>query len=152
MPSDNFYARLSMALGDRGLRWAGKLNVPVYRLTRGRLMNKVGRAPVLLLTSIGRKSGEPRTAPVLYLEHDGRYVVIGTNAGNKRTPAWAHNLRATPDAEIQVGAKKLRVSARVAEGEEREDLWRRSNEQYAGFDTYLEKLDRDVSVFVLEPR
>lgn len=152
MPGDDFYARLSMALGDRGLRWAGKLNVPVYRLTRGRLMNRIGRAPVLLLTSIGRKSGEPRTAPVVFMADGDRYVVIGTNAGNARTPAWVYNLRANPDAEVEVGAKKIPVRARVAEGEEREDLWRRSNEQYSGFDTYLDKLDRDVSLFVLEPR
>ena len=152
MPSDHWYARLSMALGDRGLRTAGKFNVPIYKATRGRLLGKVGRAPVLLLTSTGRKSGEQRTAPVVYMADGERFVVIGTNAGNKRTPAWALNLRANPDAEIQVRARTLEVRARVAEGEERADLWRRSNEQYSGFDTYLEKLDRDVSLFVLEPR
>lgn len=129
----------------------GKLNVPVYRATRGRLMGKVGRAPVLLLTTTGRKSGEPRTAPVVYLADGDRYVVIGSNAGNARMPAWALNLRAKPEAEVDVYGDRRRVRARVAEGEERSDLWRRMNEQYSGFDDYRARTDRDIWVFALEP-
>lgn len=142
-----------MALGDRGLKWMGKLNVPVYRLTGGRIGGKVGTAPVLLLTSIGRKSGEPRTAPVLYMPDGDRYIVIGTNAGNARPPAWSFNLVANPEAEVQVGRRRLAVKARVAEGAEREELWRRMNEDwYEGFDTYAAKLRREIRLFVLEPR
>jgi deazaflavin-dependent oxidoreductase (nitroreductase family) len=151
MPSDRAWTRFSTGLGDRGLRAMGKLNVPLYRATRGRLMGKVGRAPVLLLTTTGRKSGEPRTAPVVFLADGERYVVIGSNAGNARTPAWALNLRATPAAEVEVRGARLPVRARVAEGEERADLWRRMNEQYAGFDDYRERTSRDISVFVLDP-
>ena len=152
MPSDRFYSRISMSLGPTGLRWAGKMNIPLYRASGGRLMGKIGRAPVLLLTTTGRKSGQPRTAPVVYLADEGRFVVINTNAGNGRIPAWSLNLRANPEAEIEVGRKKLGVRARVAEGEERADLWRKHNVQYAGFDEYADKLDRDISVIVLEPR
>jgi hypothetical protein len=104
------------------LRAAGKLNVPVYRLTRGRVMGKIGRAPVLLLTSIGRRSGQPRTAPVLFL------------------------------AEVQIKGERRLVRARVAEGEERAELWRKMNEQYAGFEDYDERTSRDIAVFVLDPR
>jgi deazaflavin-dependent oxidoreductase (nitroreductase family) len=129
---------------------AGRLNVPVYRATKGRLMGRVGRAPVLLLTTTGRRSGEPRTAPVVYLADGDRYVVIGSNAGNTRAPAWALNLRANPEAEVEVRGDRRRVRARVAEGEERADLWRRMNEQYAGFDDYRVRTTRDISVFVLE--
>jgi deazaflavin-dependent oxidoreductase (nitroreductase family) len=134
------------------LRALGKLNVPVYRLTRGRLLGKVGRAPVLLLTSIGRRSGQPRTAPVLYLSDRERVVVIGSNAGNERAPAWSYNLKANPDAEVQIGGEVRSIRARVAEGEERAELWRKMNEQYAGFDDYEERTSRDIAVFVLEPR
>ena len=129
----------------------GKFNVPVYRATRGRLLGKVGRAPVLLLTTTGRKSGQKRTAPVVYLADGDRQVVIGSNAGNARMPAWALNLLATPEAEVEVYGKRGRVRARVAEGEERADLWRRMNEQYAGFDDYEARTTRDIRVFVLEP-
>jgi deazaflavin-dependent oxidoreductase (nitroreductase family) len=154
MPSDHFYSRLSHSLGVRGLRWVGKLNVPLYRATGGRIGGKVGKGPVLLLTTTGRKSGEKRTAPVLYLEDDGGLSVINTNAGNIRVPAWSLNLDANPEAEVQVRGKKIAVRARAAEGDEREDLWRKHNQQYAGFDDYEEILpdDRPITVYVLEPR
>ena len=78
--------------------------------------------------------------------------MINTNAGNAKIPAWSLNLKANPEAEVEVGRKRHPVRARIAEGEERADLWRKHNEQYAGFDDYQEKLDREPSVFVLEPR
>jgi len=153
MPSgDKLYSRMSQAIGATGLRWTGKLNVPVYRLSGGRLMNKVNKAPVLLLTTTGRKSGQQRTVPVVYLADGKNYVVIGSNAGNRRPPAWSLNLKARPEAEVEVGRRRVPVRARVAEGEERADLWRRHNEQYSGFDEYEARTDRDISLFVLEPR
>lgn len=151
MPSDRFYSRMSHSLGARGLRLVGKLNVPLYRLSRGRIGGKVGNGPVLLLTTTGRKSGQPRTAPVLYLADGERFVVINTNAGNTRIPAWSLNLDADPEAEVEVGRRRIPVRARPAQGEERADLWRKHNVQYSGFDDYAEKLDRDIAVFVLDP-
>jgi len=152
MPSDHALSRLSMSMPAGMLRTLGKLNVPVYRLTRGRVMGTVGRAPVLLLTSTGRRSGQPRTAPVVYMADGERLVVIGSNAGNPKAPAWSHNLKANPDAHVQVRGERRPVRARVAEGEERAQLWRRMNEHYAGFDAYEERTSRDIALFVLERR
>lgn len=152
MPGDQAYSRFSMAMSASTLRAIGKLNVPVYRLTRGRLFNKVGHAPVLLLTSIGRRSGQPRTAPVLYLRDGERVVVIGSNAGNVRAPAWSLNLKTNPDAEIQIGGERRLVRARVAEGEQRAELWQKMNAEYEGFDDYATRTERHIPVFVLEPR
>ena len=152
MPSDHAVARFSNSIGSRGLRWVGKLNVPVYRATGGRIGGKVNKAPVLLLTTTGRKSGQQRTAPVVYLADGERMVVINTNAGTSKVPAWSLNLEANPEAEVEVGRRRIPVTARVAGGEERADLWRRHNEQYAGFDDYDAKLDREPKVIVLEPR
>jgi deazaflavin-dependent oxidoreductase (nitroreductase family) len=152
VPSDRFYSRMSHTLGATGLRWVGKLNVPLYRVSRGRLGGKVGNGPVLLLTTTGRRSGQPRTAPVLYLADGGRFVVINTNAGNAKTTAWSLNLRTHPKAEIEVGGKRTKVQARMAQGEERDELWRRHMQQYSGWDYYESKLDREIGVFVLEPR
>ena len=152
MPSDRTLSRFSMALPASLLRASGKLNVPLYRISRGRLGGKVGRAPVLLLTTTGRRSGQRRTAPVLYLRDGERLVVIGSNAGNHRAPAWSLNLKANPEAEVEVGSERSLVRARVTEGEERAVLWQRMNEQYAGFDAYDANTSRDIAVFALEPR
>ncbi len=141
-----------MAIPAWALRAGGKLNVPVYRATRGRLFGRIGRAPVLLLTTVGRRSGEPRTAPVLYLADGERFVVIGSNAGNERTPAWGLNLQADPNVEVQVGSRRQKMRARVTEGEERRELWGRMNDQYGGFDDYRARTARDIPLFVLDPR
>ena len=152
MPSDRSLSRFSMAIPDSWLRASGKLNVPLYRLSRGRLGGKVGRAPVCLLTTTGRRSGQARTAPVLYLADGDRLIVIGSNAGNERAPAWSLNLKANPDAEVEIGSARRSVRARVAEGDERAELWRLMNAQYEGFDHYEARTSRDIAVFVLEPR
>jgi F420H(2)-dependent quinone reductase len=151
MLSDRFYAKFSNTVGARGLRLIGKLNAPAYRLSRGRIGGKVGDAPVLLLITTGRKSGEQRTAPVVYLQRGEAMVLIDTNAGNEKLPGWSHNLKADPRAEVQIGGDKTAVTARVAEGAEREELWRACNEQYGGFDEYITWMKRTPSVWVLEP-
>ncbi|MGH2831893.1 MAG: nitroreductase family deazaflavin-dependent oxidoreductase [Solirubrobacteraceae bacterium] len=151
-PSDHVYARLSIRAPASFLRVMGRLNVPIYRLSRGRLMNKVGAGPVLLLTSIGRRSGQPRTAPVLYLADGERLVVVSSNGGNHNAPGWSYNLKANPDAEVQIRGERRLVRARVAEGPEREEVWRAMNELYAGFEDYETNVSREISVFVLEPR
>jgi F420H(2)-dependent quinone reductase len=148
--SDRATSRLSMALPDWGLRWVGKLNVPLYRLTRGRMFGRVGGSPVVLLTTTGRKSGERRTAPVIFMRDGNSIVVIGSNAGNRRAPAWALNLVADPDAEVQVGGDRWQVRARAVEREERADLWKRFSDQYSGFDDYQEATARKIRLFVLE--
>lgn len=152
MPKNTFYSRISMAMPDSWLKATGKLNVPIYRLSRGRIFGYIGTAPVLLLTSTGRRSGQQRTAPVVFLADGDRYVVIGSNAGHQRTPAWSYNLQANPDAEIEIRSTRKLVRARVAEGEERAELWRKVNEMYEGFDDYDANTSRDIAVFVLEPR
>jgi len=151
MPSDRAYARFSMSLPAAALRALGKLNVPLYRASRGRLLGKVGRAPVLLLTTTGRRSAQPRTAPVLYLTDGERLVVIGSNAGNAKAPGWSLNLKVNPDCEVEVGGERRAMRAHIAEGEERAEQWRAMNEQFGGFEDYEKRTERDIAVFVLEP-
>ncbi|MBS1884273.1 MAG: nitroreductase family deazaflavin-dependent oxidoreductase [Actinobacteria bacterium] len=151
MPSDGFVAKFSNSIGARGLRLVGRLNVPLYRLSGGRLGGKVNDGPVLLLTTTGRKSGEPRTAPILYLAHGNAMILIDTNGGNEKLPGWSYNLKAKPAGEVQIGKRKFAVSARISSGAEREELWRACTDQYSGFDEYVEWLDRIPSVWVLEP-
>jgi F420H(2)-dependent quinone reductase len=151
MPSDRTYTRLSTT-SARALKAFGKLNVPLYRLSGGRLFGQLDRAPVLLLTTVGRRSGQPRTAPVVYLADGERLIVIGSNAGHERAPAWSLNLEANPLAEVELRSERREVRARVAEGEERAELWRKVNEMYGGFDEYSARTTREIRLFVLESR
>ena len=84
------------------------MNVPLYRVSGGRIGGKVGRAPVLLLTTTGRERGQERTAPVVYLADGDNVVVINTNAGNAKVPAWSLNLKANPEGEVELGRKPTR--------------------------------------------
>jgi deazaflavin-dependent oxidoreductase (nitroreductase family) len=145
------YTRLS-TISARALKAVGKLNVPLYRASRGRLFGQIAGTPVLLLTTVGRRSGAPRTVPVVYLPDDERLVVIGSNAGHETAPAWSLNLEANPVAEVEIGGERRNVRARVAEGEERTELWRKMNEQYSGFDDYSARTTREIRLFVLDPR
>ena len=150
MLTDRANTRISMALPDWALRWVGKLNVPLYRLTRGRMFGRIADSPIVLLTTTGRKSGQRRTAPVIFMRDGDSIVVIGSNAGNSRPPAWSLNLVANPEADVQVGGDRWPVRARVAKGEERAALWERFTDEYSGFDDYTAATDRRIRLFVLE--
>lgn len=121
-------------------------------LTRGRLMVAVGQ-PILLLHTLGAKSGQPRTTPLLYTPHDGRYVIVASKAGATHHPAWYHNLRAHPDdVKIDVRGKRIAVRAHEAEAAEREQLWRVVNDNYDGYEVYQHRATgRTIPVIVLEP-
>jgi deazaflavin-dependent oxidoreductase (nitroreductase family) len=132
------------------LRAMSGLNTALYRLTGGKVANRMGKAPILLLTLAGRKSGKRRTTPLLYGRDGDNYVVIASMGGAPKHPAWYHNLQGQ-EAEIQVGRKRLRVRARDAEGEERERLWALMVSLYPPYDDYQTKTERRIPVVVLEP-
>jgi deazaflavin-dependent oxidoreductase (nitroreductase family) len=120
-------------------------------VSRGRIASRVGKLDVLLLTTTGRKTGKPRTVPLLYAEAEGGYVVIASKGGAVKDPAWAVNLRANPAGRVELGGRSVAVKAREAEGEERERLWRAMTEGYKGYDNYKAKTSRHIPVFLLEP-
>jgi deazaflavin-dependent oxidoreductase (nitroreductase family) len=127
-----------------------KIHRAVYKATNGRISGK-GKLPVLLLTTTGRKTGQPRTVALYYLEDDGNPVVIGSNVGEDVHPVWWLNLRSAPEATVQIGRDKFPVTAREAEGEERERLWQRVIEIDPSYATYQERTDRRIPVVVLSP-
>jgi deazaflavin-dependent oxidoreductase (nitroreductase family) len=136
---------------DRGFRILGRIHTRVYRATGGKIGGGMGKARVLLLTTTGRKSGLPRTQPLLYARAGDAYVLIASKGGAEHDPLWYRNLQATPSAEIQVGRKTQHVQARAAEGEERERMWRALADLYPGYDKYAEKTSRTIPVVLLEP-
>ena len=127
---------------------------PVHRLTRGRFTfaSLVAGIPVVMLTTTGAKSGQSRTVPVLGIPVEGGVAIIGSNYGQQRNPAWYHNLRAHPEAEIVVDGVLHRVRAVEAEGERRAQIWELGRRIYPGYDQYERRAaHRQIRVFVLEP-
>ncbi len=152
MLTDHAWARLSMALPDRALHALGRLNASVYRATGGRVGGRFAHEPVLVITTTGRRTGKPRTTTLLYGRYGDRLVVIASNRGGDRPPAWALNLLAHPQADVQIGKRRVHVDARPADGDERVALWAAMNHAYHGFDEYAAHTTRDIPVFVLTPR
>jgi proline iminopeptidase len=132
----------------------GEEHVRAYRETGGERGYKWKRGTeILLLTTKGRSSGEERTTPLIHRTDDGRWVVVASKGGAPDHPGWFKNIQADPEAvEIQVKADRIPVRASVAEGEERERLWRQMNEVWPDYDEYQEKTDRQIPVVVLERR
>jgi F420H(2)-dependent quinone reductase len=107
--------------------------------------------PILLLHHRGRKSGQERVTPLMYLDDGDDVVIVASRAGSNQHPAWWLNLRDAGEAEIQVGSERRRVRPRVAEGEERAALWPRLVELYPSYGVYEQRTDRRIPVIVLEP-
>ncbi len=111
-----------------------------------------GLLPTLLLTTRGRKSGEPRALPLIYGTVGDSYVVIASKGGMPKHPLWYLNLEAEPECELQVGAKRVSARARVAEGEERDRLWKQMAGIYPPYDDYQKNAgERTIPVVVLDP-
>src|SRR5436853_6922678 len=133
-------------------RVLGSLNRAVYRASGGKLGGTMKGAPILLLTTTGRKSGKPRTMPLLYLEDDGRLVVVASSGGSPGHPAWFLNLRENPEVEVEIGRERRTMSARTATPEERERLWRQVVAMYNGYDSYQRKTSREIPLVILDPQ
>jgi deazaflavin-dependent oxidoreductase (nitroreductase family) len=137
-------------MANLGFRILGGVHKRVYRVTGGKIGGRIGKLPVLLLTTIGRKSGQPRTQPLAYTRAGDGYAVIASKGGAPQHPLWYLNLRANPLAEVTVGRDTRKVRARDAEGEERERLWQALADLYPGYDRYAQKTRRRIPVVVLE--
>jgi deazaflavin-dependent oxidoreductase (nitroreductase family) len=130
---------------------ANPIDRRLLRWTRGRVGLFVGQ-PVGLLETVGARSGQPRTTPLLYAEQDRRIVLIASKAGAERHPAWYHNLIAHPEVGFVGHDRHGRFVAREAEGAERDALWALANDLYAGYDDYQQRTGgRRIPVIVLEP-
>ena len=105
----------------------------------------------LILTTTGRRSGQPRPKALIFGEDDGRYVVVASKGGAPRHPQWYRNLLAHPDVEVQVKERRFRARARTAEGAERQRLWRLMTGIWPDYDAYQQRTRRQIPVVVLEP-
>lgn len=110
-----------------------------------------GRVPTLILTTTGRKSGEPLTLPLIFCETEGGYAVIASKGGAEAHPAWYLNLQANPDVLVQIKDRKFKARARTAEEPERSEIWRKMAAIFAPYDKYQRMTTRKIPVVVLEP-
>lgn len=127
------------------------LHVRLYRLTGGLVGHWSPLGPMLLLTTTGRRSGQRRTTPLLYMPDGHDFLVVGSNGGRDRSPAWLLNLEAAPLATVQAGRARHDVRAEVLRGQERAAVWPRLVDHYSGWDHYQQLTDRDIPAVRLRP-
>ncbi|MFQ5415968.1 MAG: nitroreductase/quinone reductase family protein [Myxococcota bacterium] len=122
----------------------------VYRATGGRVGHEMGNKKFLLLSNVGRRSGAIRITPLLYVDDHRAWIVVGSNAGDDRTPAWWLNLQARPEAQIRVGRTTIDVSARKADAGEAARLWPILEGSYRYYPDYRERTRREIPIIILE--
>jgi len=135
------------------IRVMSHANTWLYRISGGRLGGTWLRgAPVMLLTTVGRKSGERRTTPLLYLRDGKDIVIVGSQGGMSTSPHWVANLAANPDCEVEIGSVRTPMHARRVSDDEKAALWPKLTKMYPDFDDYQARTERNIPVLRLSPR
>ena len=137
---------------DADDRLVGAEHVRAYRESSGERGYHWHGATILLLTTRGRTSGELRTTPLIYRTDDGTWVIVASRGGTPTNPSWFENLRADPEATIQVRAETIPVRAETATGEDRERLWSLMAEVWPAYNDYQARTEREIPVVVLARR
>ena len=122
-----------------------------FEATGGREANTLRGVPIIVLTSVGARTGSLRKTPLMRVEHEGRYAVVASRGGAPTHPVWYHNVVAHPRVELQDGAVKREYDARELAGEERAEWWARAVAVWPDYDQYQARTDRVIPVFLLEP-
>ena len=128
----------------------GQEHVERYRATDGAEGHEWQGTQTLLLTTTGRKSGEPRTTPLIYAPEGDLFVIVASKGGSDEPPAWYLNLSENPEVEVQVKADRFKARARTASAEEKPALWRKMAAEWPAYDEYQQRTDREIPVVVLE--
>lgn len=135
----------------RWIRWFGRFHAWAYEASGGRWGAVLGGKPMLLLHSVGYKSGQPRSTPLLYMAEGDEFVIVASFYGSPGHPAWYRNLQAKPECEVRVGRRHFPGHARTADAAERARLWPKLVAAYAGYADYQARTDREIPVVVLTP-
>ena len=132
------------------ISWVRK-QVELYESSGGTEGTTIVDRPVVVVTSLGAKSGKLRKNPLMRVEHEGCYAAVASMGGQPTHPVWYYNLLAEPLVELQDGPHKQDMRARLLEGEEKAQWWERAVAAYPEYEAYQAKTDREIPVFVLEP-
>jgi deazaflavin-dependent oxidoreductase (nitroreductase family) len=133
------------------IKWMAKGNTWIYKRTNGKLGGVFQNAPVALLTTIGRKTGEPRVSPLLYLREGDRVILGASRGGSDKHPLWYLNLKANPQVTVQIKDEVLSLTARDANEAEREEYWPKMVAMYPTFEDYKSWTDRVIPIVICDP-
>ncbi|HEY1491683.1 MAG TPA: nitroreductase family deazaflavin-dependent oxidoreductase [Steroidobacteraceae bacterium] len=133
------------------IRFFTGLNVLVYRLSGGRLMNRLEGAPICLVTMTGRKSGRKKTIALMYTPHGEDVLLVASLGGAPQHPVWYYNLKAHPRIRIQAGRLRRTMLAREATPEEKRTLWPVVVANYRSFEAYQQRTTRAIPLFICSP-
>jgi F420H(2)-dependent quinone reductase len=136
---------------EPGTSASARKQAELYESTNGRQGGDLRGRPIIVLTSVGAKTGKLRKTPLIRVEHDGIYAVVASRGGAPRNPVWYHNLKKNPHVELQDGAPKRDYMARELSGDDKRVWWERAVEAYPDYANYQKKTERQIPVFVLEP-
>ncbi len=128
----------------------GQEHVDRYLETDGEEGHDWNGTTALIITTTGRKSGGDRSTPLIYQEHDGAYLIVASKGGADEPPAWLLNLEDKPEITVQVKADRFPARARVAEAQEKPEMWKKMTAAWPAYDEYQEKTDREIPVVVLK--
>lgn len=132
------------------IKWFMSINTLLLRLSRGRLGSKLGTQTILILNTVGRKSGQERAIPIAYFEYEGGYLIVASNWGKDKHADWYLNLKKTPHARLEVKGKVIPVAAREAQGEEYDRLWKFVTERHPPYLDYQKMTTRPIPIMVFE--
>ena len=132
------------------LRTMTAINVLVYRLSGGKMMNQLMGSDICVVKMKGARSGKPRDIPLMYVPYKEGLVLVASQGGAETNPTWYYNLIANPDVTVEVHGKKLSLRARLATAEERQDVWPICVEHYADYEDYRHRTSREIPVFICE--
>ena len=133
------------------IKWFMDFNAFLIRLTKGRIGSRLGTQNILLLETVGRKTGQPRVIPIAYFFHEGRYLIVESNWGKDKDADWYLNLLKTPRATLQVKGKTVHAEAHAAQGDEYARLWKFAIEQHPPYLDYQKNTERKIPIVMFEP-
>ncbi|MGF2946236.1 nitroreductase family deazaflavin-dependent oxidoreductase [Mycobacterium sp. Lab-001] len=133
------------------IKYMAKGNAWIYRRSNGKLGGTFGKAPVALLTTTGRKTGQPRVSPLLYLRERDRVVLVASKGGSDKHPLWYLNLKANPHVFVQIKDEVLQLQARDATEDERAEYWPKLEAMYPSFGDYRSWTDRVIPIVICDP-
>ena len=142
---------LNSPVTDFVIKWMSVGNTWLYKRTGGKRGGTFRKAPVALLTTTGRKTGQPRVSPLLFLRDGERVIVVASRGGSEKNPMWYLNLKANPKVQVQINKEVLNLTARDATEEERAKYWPQLTQMYPDYDDYQSWTDRQIPVVVCEP-